>query len=558
MSDLKTVISGDSSGAERAMNRTAAGADKLKKNLNLGGAISGELGQLTNRLPIVGDLLQGMGTKAVVGVGGVLALTYALKKYADMVDDIDDNALKMGVTPEYYQQIVGAAAQADASADDIAAAYEKMAIAVEMPTEKTKKAFDMIGDSIENYKGMAPSEMFEAVGKKIAAIEDPALRSAAATRILGGTTLLPLLEDLDRLKAGVNTLDESAMNLGRNLDKTFKAGGQGIKNAFNEAANIAGNLWQAAADMSVGVDGNTNAISVHNEQARAEKKKKDGIKAAADEKKKEDNEAFALEYKHKAELAKISGDTAGEATNNRIASMGKDEIAKQGGGDLAYGLAKIEAEEKAKENSAKKELEGIKEKEKAEMQMHNAIADFINKKAEKEKELKEKRIKGLEEIGKKESEIADKKLAIENRLNGAKLENFNLTHKDKLGKLGLDSSDNINDILSGKTVNKNSLLDKQLAEKIGKAKDGEKVKFTSKDKAEIRRFETNDKNNMIERAKLEGIDLSKDKGKSLQRLTMDYNVKKAEKENEPTVKAVGKVEDEIKKLNATFANIKTV
>lgn len=557
MAELKTIISGDSSGAEKAMQRTANGAEKLKGKLNFGGAIGGELGQLTNRLPIVGDLLEGMGTKAVVGVGGVLALTYALKKYADMVDDIDDNALKMGVSPTYYQQIVGAAKQADASADDIAAAYEKMAIAVEMPTEKTKKAFDMIGDSIENYKGMAPSEMFEAVGKKIAAIEDPALRSAAATRILGGTKLLPLLEDLDRLKAGVNTLDESAMNLGRSLDKTFKAGGQGIKNAFNEAANIAGNLWQAAADMSVGVDGQTNAISVANEQARADKKKKDGIKAAADLKVKEDNEAFANEYKKKAELAKISGDKEGEAKNNKIANMGKEAITKLGEGDINFGLAKIEAEEKAKENANKKDLDAIKAKEKAEMDMHNAIAEFLNKKADKEKKIAEDKLKNAQDIAKKESEIADKKLQIENRLNGAKLKNFNMTHKDKLGKLGIDSSDNINDILSGKMVNKNSQLDKQLAEKIGKAKDGEKVKFTSKDKAEIRRFETNDKNNMIERAKLEGIDLSKDKGKSLQKLTMDYNIKKAQKENEPTVKAIEQSTEELKKLNAKFADIKT-
>lgn len=78
-------------------------------------------------------------------------------------------------------------------------------------SDQTRAAFDGLGLSADRLKALTPEQQFLAVAAALRRIPDPTARAAAAMAVLGksGTKLLPVIQDLDALRAEARRLGAS-------------------------------------------------------------------------------------------------------------------------------------------------------------------------------------------------------------------------------------------------------------------------------------------------------------------------------------------------------------
>jgi len=126
---------------------------------------------------------------------GLLA---AGKIAADVGDDIGDLAEKAGTSIEAISALAYAARRADVDASALATAIRKMQITIADASKGSKAAtvdLEALGLSAAELRSMLPEEQFRRIADRIAAIQNPTERAAAAVGIFGrsGSELLPLL-----------------------------------------------------------------------------------------------------------------------------------------------------------------------------------------------------------------------------------------------------------------------------------------------------------------------------------------------------------------------------
>lgn len=171
----KLTIDG-AANAEKQMGSLQAKVQGAAKGLRIAGAA----------MTAVGGIITGVATKAIVD-------------YAKMGDEVHKMSLRTGFATETLSRLKYAAAIGGASLATVEKAAKRMAATIydaEEGLSTAVDAFDNLGVSVEDFRGLNPEEQFMKLAEAIAAIEDPSERSALAQRTFGraGTEMLPMLE----------------------------------------------------------------------------------------------------------------------------------------------------------------------------------------------------------------------------------------------------------------------------------------------------------------------------------------------------------------------------
>lgn len=152
----------------------------IKHASGLGNRLSGAFASAKNALGSVAGMM-GVGLGAAAAVNG-------MKKLIDKMDEIEDNAPKLGVSFAYFQKMQFAADRSGTSFQAVSSGFtkiKKLAGEAAAGLRSGTDAFATIGLSAQQLQGMNTEQIFDEVTKRLNAIEDPMLRDAAASALFG-------------------------------------------------------------------------------------------------------------------------------------------------------------------------------------------------------------------------------------------------------------------------------------------------------------------------------------------------------------------------------------
>ena len=152
----------------------------IKHASGLGNRLSGAFASAKNALGSVAGMM-GVGLGAAAAVNG-------MKKLIDKMDEIEDNAPKLGVSFAYFQKMQFAAERSGTSFQAVTSGFtkiKKLAGEAAAGLRSGTDAFATIGLSAQQLQGMNTEQIFEEVTKRLNAMEDPMLRDAAASALFG-------------------------------------------------------------------------------------------------------------------------------------------------------------------------------------------------------------------------------------------------------------------------------------------------------------------------------------------------------------------------------------
>ncbi|HQL08110.1 MAG TPA: hypothetical protein PLE35_00815 [Lentisphaeria bacterium] len=146
----------------------------------MGSGIGKAFSSVKNALNSIADMM-GIDLSAAAAVAGV-------KKLIDKMDEIEDNAPKLGVTFAYFQKMQFAAERSGTSFQAVTSGFsriKKLAGEAAAGLRSGTDAFAMIGMSVGQIKALSPEQLFDEVTKRLNLMEDPTLRDAAAAALFG-------------------------------------------------------------------------------------------------------------------------------------------------------------------------------------------------------------------------------------------------------------------------------------------------------------------------------------------------------------------------------------
>jgi len=137
----------------------------------------------------------------------------------------------LGVSLGFFQVLEEAGRRTGVSIESVSSAFGRLQRTLAeggAEADKANKALGRLGLSVEDLSGLSEQQKIELIGKQIAAIEDPAQRSAAAIALFGrsGIQLLPFFNNLEtaadaveRFGSALNDVDKQRIDdLGRAFD----------------------------------------------------------------------------------------------------------------------------------------------------------------------------------------------------------------------------------------------------------------------------------------------------------------------------------------------------
>jgi hypothetical protein len=174
-------------------------------------------------------------TAAVAGVAafgaGAVAVTRGLIDLEDRVERLSRLATQLGVSFEFVQVLEEAGRRADVSVEALGGAFGRLQKTLAGADDESKKAAESLqrlGVSVEDFGALSQEQQIDLIGEKLATIEDPAQRSAAAIALFGksGISLLPFFRelpgastDMERFGRAVSELDQQRLaDFGGGLD----------------------------------------------------------------------------------------------------------------------------------------------------------------------------------------------------------------------------------------------------------------------------------------------------------------------------------------------------
>ncbi len=171
-----------------ANDKTKAAFSSIKKNL---GGLKGAFG----------------GLALGVGAAGLVRFT---KKVLDAGDEIQKLAIQTGASTEFLSEMRGVLELSGVSYSAFIKTMQrgsKTVLDAQLGLKSAKDGLDLLGLSVDELVGLKPEEQFLVLGRAIAGVEDPTLRSALQMQLLGArsTEMLRLFrlapEELANLRA---------------------------------------------------------------------------------------------------------------------------------------------------------------------------------------------------------------------------------------------------------------------------------------------------------------------------------------------------------------------
>lgn len=145
-----------------------------------------------------GNAMVGIGAGIAAAGAVILApLIDAVATITELGSQINDLSEATGLSTTGLQTLGFAAGQTGASQDDLANGVkksQKLLAAAAKGSKEAGKALAGLGLSTEQLMALSPDDRFREMGLAVGAIEDPALRTAAAMAVFGktGTKLIPM------------------------------------------------------------------------------------------------------------------------------------------------------------------------------------------------------------------------------------------------------------------------------------------------------------------------------------------------------------------------------
>jgi hypothetical protein len=204
-------------------------------------------------------------TLALAGItafaAGAVAVARGLVSLEDRVERLGRLANQLGVSFEFVQVLEEAGKRADVSIEQLSGSFARLQNTLAGADEESKKAqaaLQRLGVSVTEFGALSEEQRIELIGERLAQIEDPAQRSAAAIALFGrsGVQLLPFfnelglaatdmerfgraVSDLDRSRladfgGGIDALSLATQGLGQSLLLPFTGLGEGVARGLAE------------------------------------------------------------------------------------------------------------------------------------------------------------------------------------------------------------------------------------------------------------------------------------------------------------------------------------
>lgn len=258
LSGVFSVLPGPLGNIAGRISGIASASEGLSR-IFAGGLRSG----LSNLVASVTSLINPL-TVAVGGIGAFAvasaSFTRALIALEDRVERLGNQAAQLGVSFQFIQVIEETARRSGVSIGSLEGAFTRLQRTIIEASDGTKTAVDAL-----NRLGLVASELslleeqeqFLLIGERIAGIEDPALRTAAAVEIFGrsGAQLLPFFNNLEGAAEDIervgNVLSDAQRRdidaFGRSMDRL--------------AVATQGASQQLTAELAPGATQTANAVS---------------------------------------------------------------------------------------------------------------------------------------------------------------------------------------------------------------------------------------------------------------------------------------------------------
>jgi hypothetical protein len=186
--------------------------------------------------------LQGLGT-SIMKIGSTLTaagssilapIGAAVTQFVAMGSELDKVSRKTGLSAASLAEFKYAAEQVGAGLGDVEAASKtitKTLADAAMGSGSAHVALSRLGLTAAQLKSQSPEDQLQTVADRLKAIKDPALQAAMATQLLGGTNLLPAVQQLGALRKEARDLNlvptdkavADAARLGRMTQTVFSA-----------------------------------------------------------------------------------------------------------------------------------------------------------------------------------------------------------------------------------------------------------------------------------------------------------------------------------------------
>ncbi len=169
------------------------------------------------KLKAFGEGVRNLGLKlAGLGSAIVAPLIASTKVFAQMGDDLAKMSVRTGFSVESLSELGFAAELSGASVEVLENGIRKMQrTIVDAATgmQSAQEALALLGLTVADLDNLSPEEQFKLIADRLAAIEDPTIKAAAAMELFGrsGTQLLPLLA---AGADGIEQLQDQARKLG--------------------------------------------------------------------------------------------------------------------------------------------------------------------------------------------------------------------------------------------------------------------------------------------------------------------------------------------------------
>jgi hypothetical protein len=164
-------------------------------------------------------------------VAGAVAVARGLVSLEDRVERLGRLANQLGVSFEFVQTLEEAGKRTDVSIEQLSGSFARLQNTLAGADEESKKAqaaLQRLGVSVAEFGALSEEQRIELIGERLAQIEDPAQRSAAAIALFGrsGVQLLPFFNelglaatDMERFGRAVSDLDrERLAEFGGSID----------------------------------------------------------------------------------------------------------------------------------------------------------------------------------------------------------------------------------------------------------------------------------------------------------------------------------------------------
>jgi hypothetical protein len=203
-------------------------------------------------------------TLALAGItafaAGATAVARGLISLEDRVERLGRLANQLGVSFEFVQTLEEAGRRADVSIEQLSGSFARLQNTLAGADEESKKAqaaLSRLGVSVQDFGALSEQQRIDLIGERLAAIEDPAERSAAAIALFGrsGVQLLPFFNELGGAAEDIQTF-------GAALSDTDRTAFAGLGAAFDQVGVALTGLGQSVLLPFVGiVEGVAKAFS---------------------------------------------------------------------------------------------------------------------------------------------------------------------------------------------------------------------------------------------------------------------------------------------------------